>query len=157
MLLLKCTLLIFFVPGCENAGEVAAEVEGNKIYLREVDNLISNSLHEYLSAIYDARSIATTEIIARKLIEIDAKARNISFDSALAAGTMRIGEKISLKEYIKVNGLQNGVFDEANPLNLVDLKTDEGAKILESSYQKHLKIRYDSRMCGATREVLGGA
>ncbi|QRR03434.1 thioredoxin domain-containing protein [Dyadobacter sandarakinus] len=146
-------VLIFqlFFLSCKRSAEIVAEAGGQKVYLDEVDNLVGNSLHEYLSAIYETRAIAADEIINMKLLQLEAQARNISVDSLLAAETRKLAETTTLKQYIADNSLQAGVVDEANPFVLLPLHSTEGKRILKNSYEKHLKIQF----LGALRDKHG--
>lgn len=135
--------LIVILIACErdNARKIVADVDGQKIYLDEVDNLITNSLYEYLFAIFDARSIAANELISSKVLAIEARSRDISIDSLVLLETMRIGKIETKAKYVLDNALQAGVVDEKRPLELLKLNSSEGKKILEDSYQKFLKVR----------------
>lgn len=135
--------LIVVLIACEhhNTRKTAANVDGQKIYLDEVDNLIANSLYEYLFAIFDARSIAANEIISSKVLAIEARSRNISIDSLVLLETTRIGKVETKAKYVLDNALQTGVVDEKRPFELLKLNSNEGKRILEDSYQKFLKLR----------------
>lgn len=128
---------------CERPEErrIAGEVDGQKIYLDEVDDLITNSLYEYLFAIFDARSIAANELINSKMLAIEARGRNISVDSLVQLETEKIGKTETRAKYIIDNALQAGVVDEKHPFKLLKLDSSEGKKIFEDSYQKFLKVR----------------
>ncbi|PSL25170.1 thioredoxin-like protein [Dyadobacter jiangsuensis] len=135
--------MIVVLVACERPKErkIAGEVDGQKIYLDEVDNLITNSLYEYLFAIFDARSIAANELINSKVLSMEARGRNISIDSLVLLETARIGKIETKAKYVLDNGLQAGVVDEKRPFKLFELDSNEGRDILEESYQKFLKVR----------------
>nr|WP_295930949.1 thioredoxin domain-containing protein [uncultured Dyadobacter sp.] len=112
----------------------------------EVDDLIKNSLYEYLFAIFDARSIAANELINSRLLEMEAGARGLTIDSLLAIEMKRIGRVETQSKYIRDNALYGGVIDEKNPFELHRLDSEIGKKILYDSYQKFLKIRFVEKL-----------
>ncbi|WP_187293401.1 DsbA family protein [Dyadobacter fermentans] len=132
-----------YVSGCErsNNRQIAGEVEGERIYLDEVDGMITNSLYEYLFAISETRIIAANELINLKVLKIEAGSRRISVDSLLSMEMRRISMQETKLKYIRDNALQGGVVDERNPFKLHPLDTPAGAEILNNSYQKFLRIR----------------
>nr|WP_212567975.1 thioredoxin domain-containing protein [Dyadobacter psychrophilus] len=115
-------------------------MEGEEITMEEVDNLVKNSLFEYLFAIYDVRRIAMNELIYNKLIAKEAKAHHINVDSVTALKIAELKRKLTKDQYITDNALMCGVVDEKNPFKLIPLDTPEGQRILEESYVKFLKL-----------------
>lgn len=139
---LTYSCIVFITCGRPANRTIAAEVAGQAIYLDEVDDLIKNSLYEYLFAIFDARSIATNELINSKLLGIEAQVRRLTIDSLLSIELRRI-EKVETKsKYIRDNALQGGVIDEKKPFQLHRLDSEMGRRILDDSYRKFLKVRF---------------
>ncbi|WP_176885081.1 DsbA family protein [Dyadobacter soli] len=121
---------------------VAGEAAGQVIYVDEVDDLIQNSLYEYLFAIFDARSIATNELINSRLLEIEARTRGLTIDSLLSIETARIGKVETKSKYIRDNALHGGVIEEKSPFKVHQPDSEIGKKILDNSYRKFLKVRF---------------
>jgi len=123
-------------------GNLAAEVDGEKISIQEIDGMVRNSLYEYLFAIYDVRKISLDELINQKLLRSCARRYRISADSVLSIGIAHMKKKITVDSYIRTNALEYGVVDERNPFKLISLETAEGQRILNESYLKFLRKEY---------------
>lgn len=126
--------------------KIIASVEGEEITMEEVDNLIKNSLFEYLFAIYDVRRIALNELIYNKLIAKEAKAHHMDVDSVTSLKIAEMKRKVTKEQYIVDNALKGGVVDEKNPFKLIPLETPEGQRILEESYVKFLKLNFNKEL-----------
>jgi hypothetical protein len=140
-----CKLLVMVIIGlygCNTSKreQIAAEVGREKVYLHEVDDLIRNSLYEYLFAIFDARRIAAGELVGAKLIVMEASRLHISTDSLIELETLKLKKKVTLFQYVVNNALQKGVVNEKNPFKILSLDSKEGKKVLEESYLKFLKV-----------------
>ena len=139
--LLTCLCIVLMACQRSVDRELAGEVAGQAIYMDEVDDLIKNSLYEYLFAIFDARSIATDELINSRLLEIEAQAQGLTIDSLLAIEMRKIGKVETKSKYIDDNALRGGVVDERRPFELHQLNSETGKKILDDSYRKFLKVQ----------------
>jgi predicted DsbA family dithiol-disulfide isomerase len=143
-------LLIVFASfySCKKQSKerTVAKVEGEEITMEEIDNLIKNSLFEYLFAIYDVRRIALNELIYNKLIAKEAKARHMNVDSVTSLKIAELKRKFTKDQYTADNALKGGVVDEKNPFKLVPLDTPEGQRILEESYAKFLKLKFNQEL-----------
>jgi len=144
--LLFIALVSFFSCQKQVERKIIAKIEGEEITMEEVDNLIKNSLFEYLFAIYDVRRIALNELIYNKLIAKEGKARHMDVDSITSLKIAEMKRKVTKEQYIADNALKGGVVDEKNPFKLIPLETPEGQRILEESYVKFLKFNFNKEL-----------
>jgi protein-disulfide isomerase len=141
---LRCIFLITLICACENVEEreIVAEVENEKIYLEDIDDLIPNSLYEYLYAIFDTRRITLAETIDNKLLRLESESTSIDPDSIIALGVLKMKGKRSKAEFIQENALQNGVIEDGNPFKTIPLDSEDGKVILDKSYLLSLRREY---------------
>ncbi|MFM9908648.1 MAG: thioredoxin domain-containing protein [Chitinophagaceae bacterium] len=138
---LKCIItFIFFFQSCtQNRPEYAGLVNHIPIKKEEVDKLIEQELYQTLQRVYVLRKTATEEIIYQKLLETEAKERNITRDELVETEiTQKVNEN-NIQQFIKDQKLEaRGIPTLNNGYRLVGIHTAEGEQLVIEEYKKFL-------------------
>jgi len=140
-------LVLFFLVlqlSCKNGSsenkKVIAKISGNEIYLNEADKYVQYELYEALQRIYVLRKAAAEELIDKKVIELEAKSLNLSYDQFL---DKEINNKINdsaVNIFIKSHHLDSiGMPDITKGYRIVFPNTTEGKLMARDEYKKNLK------------------
>ncbi|HYF31658.1 MAG TPA: thioredoxin domain-containing protein [Chitinophagaceae bacterium] len=137
-------VLVMFLVGCghtpKNNGTVAATVDGTEIYLKDADQFVKYELYEALQRIHVLRKAAIAELVNERLIELEAKALDISKEVLIRR---EIDEKItdaSVDVFIREHKLDSvGMPDISNGYRIVFPNTAEGRSLAKAEYARYLK------------------
>lgn len=156
LLNISSIFLLFIFTSCKEDNKdgdvpIAASIDGENILLSELDLTIQNELYETLFGVYYMRRIALEELIAEKLLQKEAKIRNISKEQLLDVEVRAKKTQAGLEKFITDNHLENGIPDKDNPLRLISIETEEGRRYLQEAYEKKilenfvesLKVKHD--------------
>lgn len=141
-------LVLIFLMSCTKdkrdagKGNIAAKIGNREIFTSDIDPLIQPELYESLYNAYYARKLMLEEIIAKHLLNEEAKKLNISLDSLMNRIKMVGGTPPNKDLYIKTNLLMDGIPDPQHLGRVVPLESEPGKKLLKDAFESDLVVKY---------------
>jgi hypothetical protein len=138
-------VLIFITISCSRKGnysqekeEIAAFVDTIPIRLKEVDIKIEQEIFDELNRIYLIRKIALEEILAEKIISLEANRRNLSVKSFIELLSIKGEKDGKLSSFIARNGYTNGIPVYERTINTYQLESPKGKTVLKKKFEEYL-------------------
>jgi len=131
-----------FISCSTNKSNEVAIIDGESIYLEEIDSLVTQEIYDELYRIYNIRKYSLEHIIKNRVLKNEAIKNEISIDSLLRKVIIRKKKDYSVEQYIFDKNLNNGIPRYGRTYETIDSKSQEGMRLINISYNNYIKERY---------------
>lgn len=138
-LIISCNIEKKESPNIKKNKRIAAYINDSIITLSDLDNTTQQEIYDELNRIYLIRKTALHYMIEDKLIENEARKKNISKKIFLQNYYVSHFSDSLLNKFIKFNKLEKGIVNLKQTLEYIDIKSNEGKVLLEKEFNKFLR------------------
>jgi hypothetical protein len=142
----NCFLFLFalFFISCNSEKKIKNEevvgiINGDTVYMSDIDKLAQQELFDELNRIYYIRNTALKFYLRNKVLELESKKHNISTEMYLDRLYQKNINDSSIKKFIIKNQLQDGIPNLERGLAYVNINSAKGRELILFEFKKFLK------------------
>ncbi len=147
--MIQKALIVFLILGTSSCRHkktietsIACTIDDDVISINAVDITIQNQLYEGLFEMYYLREIALEEILKERLLNIEAKNKNLTRLQLINKEVDNNLAEEGFQKFIKNNSLSEGVLDPNNPLRTIDSNSEYGKKYIAHLFREWMLENY---------------